>query len=152
MDYKQEVLRRTNRLLSLIRRVQQFFYCCVCIRYSCKVSTEPLPSNDKGFLQNRSLATIRGFLPSRCLATIGGYTDTHRQQRDLISLLLFFQNKGSRLKNGRKRRGLIAVLSQHLPAVLRESRKILIRPHGSRQSRHLGGIVPLRCEWFHIPL
>jgi hypothetical protein len=30
------------------------------------------------------------FLPSRCLATIGGYTDMHRQQRDLISLLYFF--------------------------------------------------------------
>jgi hypothetical protein len=24
---------------------------------------------------------------------IGGYTQTHRQQRDLISLILFFQNK-----------------------------------------------------------
>jgi hypothetical protein len=31
----------------------------------------------------------------------GGYTDTHRQQRDLISLLyFFFQNKESRLKTG----------------------------------------------------
>jgi hypothetical protein len=76
---KQEVLERTNRLLSLIRhrphwkrRVQQFFYCCASIHYRNNVSTEPLPSNDRG-----------------------GFTDTHththtcRQQRDLISLLYF---------------------------------------------------------------
>jgi hypothetical protein len=51
----QEVLGRTNRLLSLIRhgphwkrRVQQFFYYCVCIRYRGNVSTESLPSNDTG--------------------------------------------------------------------------------------------------------
>jgi hypothetical protein len=29
---------------------------------------------------------------------IGGYTETHRQQRDLISPLHFFQNKECRLK------------------------------------------------------
>jgi hypothetical protein len=53
--YKQEVLRRTNRLLPLIRhrpqwkrRVQQLLYCYVCIRYRGNVSTEPLPSSDKG--------------------------------------------------------------------------------------------------------
>jgi hypothetical protein len=51
----QEIVGRTNRLLSLMRhgphwkrRVQQFFYCCPCIRYRRKVSTEPLPSNDMG--------------------------------------------------------------------------------------------------------
>jgi hypothetical protein len=27
---------------------EEFFYCCVCIRYRGKVSTEQLPSNDKG--------------------------------------------------------------------------------------------------------
>jgi hypothetical protein len=50
-----KVLGRTNRLLSLIRhgqhrkrRVQQFFYRCVCIRWHGNVFTEPLPSNDKG--------------------------------------------------------------------------------------------------------
>jgi hypothetical protein len=31
------------------RRIQQFFYCCVCIRYCDNVSTEPLPSNDRIF-------------------------------------------------------------------------------------------------------
>jgi hypothetical protein len=99
---EQEVLGRTNRPLSLIRhgphrkqRVQQWFYCCVCIRYRGNFSTEPLPSNDRGifteplpsndkgiftkqlpsiargiFLPSHCLATIRGFLPSRCLATI----------------------------------------------------------------------------------
>jgi hypothetical protein len=56
-DYKhiQEVLGRTNRLLSMTRHgphwklcVQQFFYCCACICYRSNVSTEPLPSNDRG--------------------------------------------------------------------------------------------------------
>jgi hypothetical protein len=54
-EKEQEVLGRTNPLLSLIRhgpywkpRVQKSFYCCVCVRYRGKVSTEPLPSNDKG--------------------------------------------------------------------------------------------------------
>jgi hypothetical protein len=53
-SYIQEVLGRTNRLLSLIRhgphwkrRVQQFFCCRVCIRYRSNVSTQPLPSNDR---------------------------------------------------------------------------------------------------------
>jgi hypothetical protein len=49
------------------------------------------------FLPSRFLATIRGFLTSCCLTTIGGYTDTHTQQRDLISLR-YFLNKESRLK------------------------------------------------------
>jgi hypothetical protein len=51
---KQEVLGRINRLLSLKRhgphwkrRVQQFFYCYVHIRYRGNVSTEPSPSNDR---------------------------------------------------------------------------------------------------------
>jgi hypothetical protein len=50
-----QVLGRTNRLLSLIWhrphrkwRVQQFFYCCVCIRCRGNIFTEPLPSNDRG--------------------------------------------------------------------------------------------------------
>jgi hypothetical protein len=30
------------------RRVQQFFYCCVCIRCRGKVFIEPLPSNVSG--------------------------------------------------------------------------------------------------------
>jgi hypothetical protein len=30
------------------RRIQQFFYCCVCIRCSGNVSTEPLTNNDSG--------------------------------------------------------------------------------------------------------
>jgi hypothetical protein len=92
MENEPEVLGRSNRLLSLIRhgphwkrRVQQFFYCCMRIRYLGNVSNEPLHSD--GFLLSRFLATIRGM-------------QTHIQQRDLISLLLFFQNKESRLKIG----------------------------------------------------
>jgi hypothetical protein len=68
---QQEVLGSTNRLLSLTRhgphwkrRVQQFLYCCLGIRYRGNVSTELLPSNDTGLLLSRCLATIRGFLPS----------------------------------------------------------------------------------------
>jgi hypothetical protein len=54
-ETRQQVLGRTKCLLSLIRqgphwnrRVQQFFYCCVCIRHRGNVSTEPLSSNDRG--------------------------------------------------------------------------------------------------------
>jgi hypothetical protein len=53
LTLKQDVLGRTNRLLSLIRhgphwkqRVQQFFYCCVSILYRGNFPTELLPSND----------------------------------------------------------------------------------------------------------
>jgi hypothetical protein len=45
------VLGRTNRLLPLPRRkrrLQQFFYFCVCIRCRGNVFTQPLPSNDRG--------------------------------------------------------------------------------------------------------
>jgi hypothetical protein len=42
-------------------------YCCVCIRYRGKLSTEQLPSNDKGIFTKRS----------SYLATIGGYTYRH---------------------------------------------------------------------------
>jgi hypothetical protein len=103
---KQEILEITNRLLSLIRhrqhwkrRVQKFFYCCVCIRYCGNVSTEPLPSNDKGIFTETLPSNDRWFSPSLCLTTIKEiHTHTHRQQHDLISLLLFFKNKESRLK------------------------------------------------------
>jgi hypothetical protein len=70
---QQDVLRRINRLPSFIRhgphrkrRFQQFFYCCVCIRYRGNVYTEPLPSKDKGIFTEP--------LPSN---DNGGYTDTH---------------------------------------------------------------------------
>jgi hypothetical protein len=59
----------------------------VCIRYRGNFSTEPLPSNDKGC-----------FTEPLWLETIGEDTQTHRQQRDLISLLYFFKI-GIRLKN-----------------------------------------------------
>jgi hypothetical protein len=85
---------KINRLLFLIRhgpcgkrRVQKFFYCCVCIRYRGNVSTEPLPSND------------RGLLLSRCLATIRGYTDTHTDTKVISLAYYIFQIKESRLKS-----------------------------------------------------
>jgi hypothetical protein len=53
--YQRKVLGRTNRLLSMIRhvpyrkqRIQQFFYCCLCIRCRGKVFAEPFPSNSRG--------------------------------------------------------------------------------------------------------
>jgi hypothetical protein len=132
--FQQEVLGRTNRRLSLIRhgphikrRVQQFFYCCVCIRYRGNVLPSRCLATIGGFVPSRCLEAIRGFLPSRCQVTIGGtfteplpsnvkglfpepltrndrgdtqtytHAGTHRQQRDLISLL-YFLNKKSRLK------------------------------------------------------
>jgi hypothetical protein len=101
---KQEVLGRTNRLLSSIhvphwkRWVLQFFYCCVCIRYRGNVS-----ATIGEFLPSRCLATIRGFLPIRCLAMIEGYTDRQKHTYTQTGMwshkpTLFFQNKESTLK------------------------------------------------------
>jgi hypothetical protein len=64
------------------------------IRYRGNVSTEPLPSNDKGIftepLPSNNMGTFTEPLPSNDRGI-------HRQQCDLIRLLLFFQNKGTRL-------------------------------------------------------
>jgi hypothetical protein len=64
---KQEVLGRTNRLLALIRhgphwkrRVQKFFYRCVCIRYRGNVYTEPFPSNNRGIFTELLPSNDRG--------------------------------------------------------------------------------------------
>jgi hypothetical protein len=91
--------------------VQQFVYCCVCIRYRGNVSTEPLPSNDTGIITEPLPSNDRGIFTelSPCNGK-GTFTEPlpsndrgiHRHtrtQRDLISLFLFFQNKESRLKN-----------------------------------------------------
>jgi hypothetical protein len=71
----------------------------VCIGYRGNISIEPLPSNDRGIfnepLRSNDKGTFTKPLPSN---EKGEYTDTHRQQRDLISLLLFFQNKKSGIK------------------------------------------------------
>jgi hypothetical protein len=49
---------------------------------------EPLPRNDKGIITEPLPSNDRGI-----------HRHTHRQQRDLISLLYFYQNKGSRLES-----------------------------------------------------
>jgi hypothetical protein len=95
---KQEVLGRTNGLLPLIRhgphwkrRVQQFFYCCVCICYRGNVYTEPLPSNEKGIFIEPLPSNHWATLPSRCLATIVGiHTHTATWSHKPT---LFFQNR-----------------------------------------------------------
>jgi hypothetical protein len=96
----QELLGRTNRLLSSIRhgphrkrRVQQFFYCCVCIRYRGNVSTEPLPSNDRGIFTGPFPGNDKGMFTKPLPSNDKGdtQTHTHRQQRDLISQLYFFK-------------------------------------------------------------
>jgi hypothetical protein len=94
--WQQEVLGRTNRLLSLIRHGPHWNDAS----YNSSIVTCVFVTAVT-FLPSRCLATIRGFLPSRCLATIrrDTHTHTHTQQRDLISLLYFFEiRKVPRLK------------------------------------------------------
>jgi hypothetical protein len=70
----------------------------VCFRYRGNVPTEPLPRNDRGIftepLPSKDNRTFTEPLPSND----SGDTDTHKQQRYVISLLLFFQNKEDGLK------------------------------------------------------
>jgi hypothetical protein len=84
--YQQELLERTNALLSLIqhgphrkRRVQQFFYCCVCIRYGGKVSTEPLPRNDKGIFTEPLPTNDKGIFTELLPSNERGDTQTRAQ-------------------------------------------------------------------------
>jgi hypothetical protein len=101
---KQEVLGRTNRLLSSIRREPHWndasnnssIVACVFVTAVTFLPIRCLATTG-GFLPSRYQATIRVFLPSRCLAKGVIHRHTERQQRDLISLLNFFQNKESRL-------------------------------------------------------
>jgi hypothetical protein len=83
---EQEVLGRTDHLLSSIwhgphwkRRVQQFFYCWVCIHYRGNVSTEPLPSNDRGIFTNPLPSNNRG---------IHIHTHTHTDGRHFLIIPL----------------------------------------------------------------
>jgi uncharacterized C2H2 Zn-finger protein len=87
----------------------------MCIRYRGNSSTEPLPSNDRGYTWTDGRdVLIRLFRCLRCRDICTkfhkdwfrhsevnrGHTHTHTQERDLISLLcfFFFQNKESRLE------------------------------------------------------
>jgi hypothetical protein len=111
---KQDVLGRTNWLLSLIRhgphrkrRVQKFLYCSVYSSCRGNIFTEPLPSNDRGlhiytdwwegFMKYAVKMASGGmiYIPSwiksvqvlkRCK---GRQTYRHTQLDNLISLLLF---------------------------------------------------------------
>jgi hypothetical protein len=84
---KQEVLGRTNRILSLIRHgphwkwnVQQFFYCCVCIRYRGNVSIEPLPCNDRGIFTELMPSNDKGIFTQPLFSNEKGIhrqTNTH---------------------------------------------------------------------------
>jgi hypothetical protein len=101
-------------------RVHKFFYCCVCIRCHSNVFTEPLSSNNKGihiqthtdgrYLWITPLRWASGamiYIPSfikivlriqKLMGGEGGHRHADREHGDLISLFLFFQNKGIRLK------------------------------------------------------
>jgi hypothetical protein len=59
---------------------QQFFYCCVCIRYRGNVSTEPLPSNDKGIFSYPLPSNDKGIFTEPLSSNDRGYTflDTTR--------------------------------------------------------------------------
>jgi hypothetical protein len=56
-----------NRLFFLARQVPyrkrpvQQFFCYVCIRWRCKVFTEPLPSNDRGICSESLPSNERGY-------------------------------------------------------------------------------------------
>jgi hypothetical protein len=98
---EQEVLGRTNRLLSFIpqgphwkRRVQQFFYCCVRIRYRSNVSTEPVPINDKGIFTKPLPSNDRGHTHTQTAAW------SHKPT-------LFFQNRkvGQNVRTREKNNG-----------------------------------------------
>jgi hypothetical protein len=121
---RQEVLGRISNIFLLIRHwphrkrcVQQFFCCCVCIRCRGNIVTEPLPSNDKGIhIYTHSLMggiyEVHRWDELRCHDIYTkfhndwfrhsnvdrGESRTHRQHGDLISILLFSQNKESGLK------------------------------------------------------
>jgi hypothetical protein len=93
-------------------------YIFSCISCRRNVFTEPLPSNDRvythtdtglweGFIKyavemgSGAIIYIPSFIKtgSGILKLMGRiHIQIHRHQGDLISLLLFFQNKGSRLK------------------------------------------------------
>jgi hypothetical protein len=86
------------------RRVQQFFYCCVCIRYRGNVSTEQLPTNDRGIftelLPSNNKGTFTVALPSNDRG-IYRHTQTHTRTATWSHKPTpFLQNKDSRLKNG----------------------------------------------------
>jgi hypothetical protein len=69
----------------------------VCIRYRGNVSKEPLPSSDSGIFTEPLPGNYKGIFTEPLPSNDRGI-HRHGQQRDLISLILFFQNKESRLK------------------------------------------------------
>jgi hypothetical protein len=79
------------------RRVQQVFYCCLSIRSRGNYFTDPLLSNRWILIKTHRLMGEMKYPPS-FIKTDSGIQKlrgswVHRQQGDLISLLLFFQNK-----------------------------------------------------------
>jgi hypothetical protein len=78
----QEVLGRTNRLLSLIRqgphwkRIQQLFCCCMCIHYRGNVSTEPSPSNDWGIFREPVPIINEGYTQTHTLTATWSHKPT----------------------------------------------------------------------------
>jgi hypothetical protein len=101
------------------RRVQQFFFCCVCIHCRGNVFTEPLPSNDGGIhiQTHRLMGGIYKVLRwdgLRChdihtkfhkdwfghSEINKGDTQTHRQHYDRISLVFSVRSYFEKIKVG----------------------------------------------------
>jgi hypothetical protein len=63
--------------VTLKTTVKQFFYCCVCIRYRGNVSTEPLPSNDRGIFTEPLPSNGKGIFTEPLPSKYRGDTQTH---------------------------------------------------------------------------
>jgi hypothetical protein len=63
-----------------------------------KESTQTLPNNDMVIFPEPLPSIDKGIFTKQLPSNNKGDTQTHTEQRDLISLLLFFQNKEIRLK------------------------------------------------------
>jgi hypothetical protein len=114
----------------------------VRIRYRGNISTEPLPSNDKGNftepLPSNDRGTFTESMPSNDKGDAQRHTHTHTKQRDLISRLSF-QNKYIRLNMNHSEQDGVAV------AFWTRTREVF----GSSLGRNIvypSGIQPGVCE------
>jgi hypothetical protein len=93
---RQEVMGRTNRLLSVLKTTRPTFLLLMRIRYRGNVSTEPLPSNDRGIFTDPLPSNNKGIftesLPNNDRGDTHTHTHTHTATCSQMPSL-FFQNK-----------------------------------------------------------